>query len=172
MVVTLRATGGIRKTEFIKNVCTVSKSVAYDIFDAAIAGLAVEFRDGSYLYRYIASTIPGKVTSSSAAAPQASVSVASIQHSKENRNVRSPVKSAEHHSAGPPRQRLHLSSYVMLKRDILERPVNDGYCRPDGEKRSASPAAVEDGGVSSRVRSNRQKQQTRFRLTTHQTHHR
>jgi hypothetical protein len=149
MIVALRATGAIRKSEFIKTVCMVSKSVVYEIFDEAIAALAVEFRDGSYLYRYIGSARPGKVTNSSAAAAasQESVSVVSTQLSKENRNVRSPVKSVEHHSAGPPLQRLHLSSRVMLKRDILERSVNDGCCRPDGEKHSVSPAAVEDGVV-------------------------
>jgi hypothetical protein len=103
MVVALRATGAIRKTEFIKNACAVSKSVAYDIFDEAIATLAVEFRDGSYLYRYIGRAMPGKVTNSSAAASQTTLSVVSTQLSKENCNVRIRVKLAGHHSGGPPR---------------------------------------------------------------------
>jgi hypothetical protein len=110
MVVALRAAGTIRKSEFIKNVCTISKSVAYDIFDEAIAGLAVafEFRDGSYFYRYIGRAISGRVTnpspSAAPAVPQPSVSVDLTQLSAGNFNVLLPVKSVERRSAGPPRQ--------------------------------------------------------------------
>jgi hypothetical protein len=47
MTVALMATGSFRKTEFIKS-CTVSKSVAYKLWDEAVSGLGLEFFDGAY----------------------------------------------------------------------------------------------------------------------------
>lgn len=121
MIVALRATGAITKSDFIKTVCLVSKSVAYEIFDEAIGGLAVEFRDGSYLYRYIGSAVPAKVTNSSSAAAvtQPSVCVDPAQLSKVNGNGRIPVKSVKARSSAPPsengRRRVKLQHVAMLK---------------------------------------------------------
>ena len=56
MHVQLWTTGELRKTEFIKNVGTVSKSFAYKHWDEAVAGLKAAFHDG--VYRYTASPFP------------------------------------------------------------------------------------------------------------------
>ena len=100
MLVLLRSTGSIRKADFIKNVSTVSKTVAYTIFDEAIAMLAVEFRDGAY--RYIGRSISGKTNnpSSGPAAIQPLASTDSNRLSTGILNVRVPIQPITSSKAG------------------------------------------------------------------------